>query len=101
MSSFTFWEIALLHAGGRLGLDLPPRALRRRLAADGLRTVAVDDETAFRSVELGAEGFHADPADRIIAATTMVGGYRLATADHRTAAWARRSRIVATLDPAL
>ena len=101
VSSFTFWEIALLHAARRLELDLTPRALRRRLAADGLRTVAVDDETAIRSVELGADGFHTDPADRIIAATAILGGYRLATADRLTAAWARRSRIIATLDPTL
>ena len=61
----------------------------------------MDDETAIRSVELGADGFHTDPADRIIAATAILGGYRLATADRLTAAWARRSRIIATLDPTL
>ena len=65
----------------------------------GLRIVPVDDETAIRSVELGAEGFHADPADRIIAATAVIRGYRLATADREITAWASRSRIVATLDP--
>ena len=99
VSSFTLWEIALLHEGGRLDLDLPPRSLRERLVADGLRIVPVDDETAIRSVELGTEGFHADPADRIIAATAIIKGYRLATADREIAAWASRSRIIATLDP--
>jgi PIN domain nuclease of toxin-antitoxin system len=99
VSSFTFWEIALLHASGRLDLDVAPRALRRRLAADGLQTVPVDAEIAFRSVELGAEGFHADPADRIIAATAIVGGYRLSTADRRTTAWAHKSSAVTVLDP--
>ena len=54
-----------------------------------------------RCARLGAEGFHADPADRIIIATAIVGGYRLVTADRRTAAWARRSGTVAVLDPTL
>ena len=98
-SSFTFWEIAMLHSAGRLDLDLPPRSLCQSLVADGLRIVPVNDETAIRSVELGAEGFHADPADRIITASAIIGGYRLATADRNITAWASRSRIIATLDP--
>ena len=100
VSAFTFWEISLLHANGRLGLDLPPRALRQRLLADGLRVVPVDDETVIRSVELGTEGFHADPTDRIIVATAIVGGYRLATADREITEWAQRSRLVGVLNPA-
>ena len=99
VSSFTFWEVALLHSQGRLDLDLPPRSLRQRLVADGLRIVPVEDETAIRSVELGAEGFHADPADRIITATAIIGGYRLVTADREITAWADASPIIATLDP--
>lgn len=99
VSSFTLWEIALLHASGRIDLDVAPRALHRQLTADGLRTVPVDAEIAFRSVELGVEGFHADPADRIIAATAIVGGYQLSTADRRTTAWAHGSRAVTALDP--
>ncbi len=81
-SVFTFWEIALLHSKRRLKLDLFPRALHRRVTNDGLWTVPVDEEIAFRAVELGFQGFHPDPADRIIAATAIVGGYTLATADN-------------------
>lgn len=99
VSAFTFWEIALLHDGRRIELDLPPRALRQRLIADGLRTVPVDDETAIHSVELGADGFHPDPADRIIAATAILGGYRLATSDRRIIKWANRTRSLAVLNP--
>ena len=99
VSSFTFWEIAQLHAGGRLELSLPPRALHQRLLADGLRTMPVDDEVVIRSVELGAEGFHADPADRIIVTTAILGGFRLATADREIVRWAERTRLVAIFDP--
>ncbi len=98
-SSFTFWEIALHHAKGRLELDVPPRVLHQNWIADGLRTIPVDDEIAIRSVELGASGFHPDPADRIITATAIVGGYQLATADEAIINWANQTRLVAILDP--
>ena len=99
-SSFTFWEIALLHTAGHLGLDIQPRALSLRLRSDGLQVISADDEIAVRSVELGAEGFHADPADRIIMATAIICGYRLLTADRAVTAWAQQTRSAATLDPA-
>lgn len=98
-SSLTFWELALHYSKGRLELDTHPRVLYRKWIADGLRTVPVDDDIAMRSVELGGEGFHPDPADRIITATAMLGGYRLATADRRITDWAARTRLVAILDP--
>jgi PIN domain nuclease of toxin-antitoxin system len=98
-STFTLWEIALHYGKGRLELDTPPRALYKSLMADGLRTVPVDDEIAMRSVELGSEGFHADPADRIITATAILGGYQLATADREITTWAAQSRLVAILNP--
>lgn len=99
-SAFTFWEIAMLHTDGRIDLDLPPRALLKRLKGDGLRIAGIDDETAIRSAELGAEGFHKDPADRIIVATAIVGGHRLATADRGIIDWNLRSRLVGLLDAA-
>lgn len=99
VSSFTFWEIAMLHAKGRLKMDLLPRALRRRLVIDGLRTAPVNDEIAIRAVELEYEGFHPDPVDRIVTATAIVGGYRLATSDSKITEWARLSPMISVLDP--
>ncbi|WP_420626700.1 type II toxin-antitoxin system VapC family toxin [Candidatus Poriferisodalis sp.] len=99
VSAFTFWELAQLRSAGRLELSQPLQALRQRLVADGLVSVPVDDEIALRSVELGDEGFHGDPADRIIVATAVVGGFRLATADREIAAWGDRSSLVTLLDP--
>ncbi len=99
VSSFTFWEIGLLHARGRLGLNYLPSALHRRLVFDGMDTVPVDDSIALRAAELEHEGFHRDPADRIITATAIVNGFQLATSDQLITVWAERSGLVAILDP--
>ena len=99
VSSFVFWEIALLQSKGRLDVAVPPRRLRDALLANGLNIIPVDDEIAIRSVELGAEGFHPDPADRIITATAVLGGYQLATVDTRITEWAARSRLLTLLNP--
>ena len=77
----------------------PPRQMRDKLLANGMNIIPVDDEIAMRSVELGADGFHPDPADRIITATAILGGYRLATADRQITDWAERTRLVSILDP--
>ena len=99
VSSIVFWEIALLQQKGRLEGVLPTRYLRNVLRANGLHISPVDDEIAIRAAELGDEGFHSDPADRIITATAIVGGFRLATADSVITGWAERSRGVSILDP--
>ena len=99
VSSIVFWEIALLQERGRLEGLLPTRSLRNVLRANGLHVSPVDDEIAIRAAELGGEGFHPDPADRIITATAIVAGFRLATADSKITGWADRSRRVSVLDP--
>ena len=98
-SSFVFWEIALLQSKNRLDAAVAPRHLRDALSANGLNIIPVDDETAIRSVELGAEGFHPDPADRIITATAILGGHQLATVDTEITQWAERTRQMAILNP--
>lgn len=98
-SCFVFWELALLQSKQRLEVAQPPRDIRDKLLANGMTIIPVDDEIAIRSVELGASGFHSDPADRIITATAIVGGYQLATADEAITNWAQRTRLVSILDP--
>jgi PIN domain nuclease of toxin-antitoxin system len=88
VSSFTLWEIALLHAKGRLELNIPPRSLHRNLLADGLRVLPVDDQVAIRAAELAADAAVTDPADSIICATAIDGGHTLATADRQILRWA-------------
>ena len=88
----------MLHTSGHLELDIQPRALSLRLRSDGLQVSPVDDVIAVRSVNLGAEGFHADPADRIIMATAIICGYRLVTSDRAVTVWTQQTRSAAILD---
>lgn len=84
VSAFSFWELALLREKGRLALLGDIAAWRARLLDQGLNEVPVDGEIGIRANAL--EGFHSDPADRIIVATAL-GGHRLLTADRRILAW--------------
>ncbi len=99
VSAIVFWEIALQQAKGRLGTVLPSRLLRNTLRVNGLYVEPVDDEIAIRAVELGEDGFHPDPADRFIASTAIVGGYRLATADGNIVRWGQRHQGLSIVDP--
>ena len=60
-------------------------AWRRRLFREGLREIPVDGDIGIRAAELA--DFHADPADRVIVATALLGGHQLVTADRRILEW--------------
>jgi len=83
VSSFSVWEVTMLVKRGRLRLtsDLSDW-LARSEALPFLTFVPVDNHVARRSVELPPP-LHADPADRLIVATTLVLGARLVTKDRR------------------
>lgn len=85
VSAISFWETAMLVERGRLDLDIPAHAWRQDLLSAGLREIAVDGEIGIAAVTL--EGFHGDPADRLITATAMVRGDRLLTADRQILDW--------------
>ena len=85
ISAMSFWEIALLHEKRRLTLLHDIAAWRRTLLQEGLVEIPVDGEIGIRANELA--DFHADPADRLIVATALVGGHQLVTADRRILAW--------------
>ena len=84
MSAFTFWEIAMLRARGRISLLGDIGAWRRGLLEDGLVEIPVDGEIGIRANSL--DDFHADPADRIIVASALQG-HTLLTADERILNW--------------
>ncbi len=83
-SAFSFWEVALLHAKGRMSLSSDISAWRTSLLDNGLTEIPVDGEVGIRANALS--DFHRDPADRIIVATAL-DGHRLITADHRILTW--------------
>ena len=80
-SAISFWEVALLQARGRLRLPVPAEQWRAELLDAGLAECALDGATAVRSADL--DGFPEDPADRFIAATALLTGAILLTADER------------------
>lgn len=83
VSAITAWEIAMLVAKGRLKLGVPPAEwIPRASALPFLEFVSIDERIALRTVELPGE-LHADPADRIIAATALEHGWTLVTKDER------------------
>lgn len=90
VSAMSCWEVAMLNAAGRVRLDRPPRQwVAAALVADTrLRAVAADADIAVTAALLGEEGFHRDPADRII----------YATARHRGAALVSRDRALREFD---
>ena len=82
VSSISAWEVALLVRHGRLELTMEAGDwIARSEALPFLSFVPVDNRIALRSVEL--DGLHEDPADRIIVATALSLGARLATRDRR------------------
>ena len=85
VSAISFWEIAMLHAKGRLDLLTDASSLRNMLIRDGLVEIPVDGAIGIRAANELAD-FHADPADRLIVATAL-GGHRLVTADRRILDW--------------
>jgi len=83
VSCISSWEIALLVERGRLRLALDVRDwLCRCEALPFLTFVAVGNAIAIESVRL-LDFPHADPADRIIAATALSLGAALVTKDDK------------------
>ena len=84
VSSFSFWEIAMLNDKGRLHVARDIFSWRNSLLEDGLFEIPVDGQIGTRANNL--PNFHPDPADRIIVATALEG-HRLITADELILRW--------------
>lgn len=88
----TFWEVAQLHAKGRLRLDGSPTSFRAAVLELGIREIAVDGEMSITASDLAAQ--LVDPADCHIVASALRTGARLMTVDARI----RGAGVVATID---
>lgn len=88
VSAISFWECAMLQLRGRLKFNRSPAAWRAELLSAGLIEVPLDGEIAVYAAAL--ESLHKDPADRFIAATAIVKGAALLTADSRLLEWEYR-----------
>lgn len=85
VATICFWETALLVRKGRIHFDIPVEQWRLRVLALGIQEIALTGDIAIAAAELG--GFHADPSDRIIAATASLMDGTLVTADQRILEW--------------
>lgn len=84
-SAITFWEVAMLAQRKRLELSLPTDVWRRRLLDMGLMEIPITGDIGITAADL--QGFHGDKADRFIAATAILGGGTLMTADEAILGW--------------
>lgn len=85
VSDIVFWEMAKLRQLGRVEFDLAHPRVVRLFAR--LRVLPITVEVARISTELD---FRSDPADELIAATSVVYGIPLMTRDRKI----RRSQMV-------
>lgn len=70
---------------GRIELSLSPEAWRLDLLSSGVREIPLEGDVGIAAARL--EGFHGDPADRILVATAIRHGAELVTADGQILAW--------------
>lgn len=85
VAAIALWELAKLAQLGRIDVDLDDPEVDAVLA--GLHVWPLDLEVAKASTHLD---FHGDPADELIAATSIVHGTPLLTRDKRI----RKSKLV-------
>ena len=83
VSVISAWEVATLEAKGRLRFTVSCEEwVQRGLAAPGISVAPLTPDIALASTRL-PDGFHGDPADRILVATARQLGATLVTADGR------------------
>ena len=82
LSPISVWEAVMLAERGRIALEPDPRSwLDRALATAPVAEAPLTFEVAMASRSIALD--HKDPADRFIAASALVFGLTLVTADAR------------------
>jgi PIN domain nuclease of toxin-antitoxin system len=86
ISIYSCWEIAMLVEYGKLELKFSIEDwLEIALSHPNLRTIDLTIPIIVKSTQL--PGFHKDPADQIIVATSIISGIPLLTADAKIIAY--------------
>ena len=81
MSDISIWEIAMLVKKGRIEIDTSPaNFVNLFLQARNISVVQISPEIAELSIQFGTD-ISNDPADRLIAATSIIYNAQLVTAD--------------------
>jgi PIN domain nuclease of toxin-antitoxin system len=82
ISAISCWELAKLVERRRLGFTIPTLSwMRRSLSENHIRIAELTPEIAVESTNL--QGFHRDPADQIIVATSRILEMPVVTVDQR------------------
>jgi PIN domain nuclease of toxin-antitoxin system len=82
VSAISCWEVAKLAEKKRITFSIPTLTwIRRSLSEFGVRIAELSPEIAVESTQL--KGFHHDPADQLIVATSRTLGMPLLTSDRR------------------
>lgn len=81
VAAITWFELAWMARHERISVAIPVRSWLERLATQ-FRTVSVSPAIADTAVSLPSS-FSGDPADRLIYATAIEGGWRLVTKDRK------------------
>jgi len=98
VSDFSFWEVAILVAKGRLELSTDVHAwLEQAATAPGIQCVPLSRSLLIRSTTLAGDP-HGDPAERILLASAQAIGAALLTCDRGIIAYAKRTPGVAVCD---
>jgi len=82
ISAMSCWELAKLVENKRIGFSIPTLTwIKRSLNQFKIKVADLSPEIAAESTVL--RGFHSDPADQIIAATSRILGLPLVTSDRQ------------------
>jgi PIN domain nuclease of toxin-antitoxin system len=82
ISAISCWELAKLVGRRRISFSIPTVSwIRRSLSEYGINIAELSPEIAVESTQL--KGFHQDPADQIIVATSRILGIPLLTSDRK------------------
>ena len=91
VSPISCWEVATLLARGRIALDRDVYAWVRDLfSSDEVELAPLTAQAAVGAAQLGAAGFHGDPADRFLYATALEHGVPLVTKDDSIRSYAEK-----------
>jgi len=94
ISPITAWEVGQLVSRGRVALSQTPQNWFAALLESGLTLAEMSPDTLIASSLLPASDLR-DPADRILAATARLNGYRLMTRDRPLLAYGRAGHLQA------
>lgn len=95
LSPISLWEVGMLAAKGRIAVQPDCMTwVTTALAKTGVRLLPLSARIAVES-SLLPDGFHGDPADRIIVASAIASSVTLITRDAQILAFARRGRFKA------